>query len=133
MLRISFKIWLLANLLVFGLFALSLFPRGFLVGWEALQFSALFSLPALLVVYGMLRLLKALRSAVVFSWILFLLSTGFAAFLSSRLFLQWSIGGEDDLSFTLGVALVTGYAAVIICSSSLHYLFQKIQYGHENN
>jgi hypothetical protein len=131
MLRLSLKIWLLGNLLVFALFALSLFPRGFSLGWEALRYSALFSAPAIGVIYLVLRFLEAARSTVLFSWIMLLLATGLVAFIAYSLSAQWPLSQENDTALTLALAFVSGYAAVIMCSSSLHYLFQKIQYGNE--
>ena len=133
MFKISLKIWMLANLVVFALFALSLFPNGFEIGLKALSLSALFSAPAIVIIYFLLRLVKVLRSTVLFSWFLLLVSTGITALLSYQLFFRWLVAGDDDLTLVLALAFVSGYASVLACSSSLHYFFQKIYYGNEND
>lgn len=133
MLKISLQVWLFANLIVFGLFVLSFFPSGFALGWEALQYSVVFSAPAIAIINVLLRLLKQMGSTVGFSWFLLLTGIGAAAFLSYKLFVYWPLTKEYDLPFVRALAFVSGYAAVLICSPSLHYFFQKIQYGNEND
>lgn len=132
MLKISLKIWILANLVVFALFVLSFIPRGFELGLKAMAFSSLLSAPAILLLYFLLRLLKALRSTVLLSWFSLMVSTGAIAFLSYQLCFHWIGVEENDLAFILALAFVSAYTAVLACSASLHYFFQKIQYGNEN-
>ena len=129
MFKLSFKIWLLANLVVFLIFAISLFPNGFQAGLHAVMFSSLFSLPAILVVYLFLRFLKLVHGNIIFSWIVLLIATGLTAYASHILFDHWFGSEWREL---LPLSLVSGYAAVLFVSPSLNYLFEKFQYESES-
>ena len=131
MFKLSFKIWILANLVIFFIFVISLFPNGFGPGWQAVLFSSLFSLPAIPVIYLFLRVLKRVHGHVIFSWLLLLLATGFMAYASYWLFDHWFGSDWRELNFILPLSLLSGYAAVLFFSPSLHYLFQKFQYENE--
>ena len=131
MLKLSCKIWMLANLVVFLVFVISLFPQGFKPAAQALMYSSLFSLPAIFIIYLLLRLLKFLHSTTAFSWMVFLLATGLTAYCSFYLF-NLLLGNEwKELNFLLPLSLLSGYAAVLFLSPALHYLFQKFQYENE--
>ena len=131
MFKLSFKIWFLANLVVFLLFTISLFPNGFQPGLQAITFSSLFSLPAILVIYLFLQFLKLIHGNIIFSWIVLLIATGCTAYASYCLFDHWFGSEWRELNFILPLSLLSGYAAVLFVSPSLHYLFQKFQYENE--
>src|SRR5215203_4893662 len=131
MFKLSFKIWILANLTVFLIFALSLFPNGFQPGLQAIMFSSLFSLPAIIVIYLFLRFLKLVHGNIIFSWLALLMATGLTAYSSYWLFNHWFGSEWFELDFILPLSLLSGYAAVLLVSPSLHYLFQKFQYENE--
>lgn len=132
MLKLSFKIWLSANTIIFLVFVLSLFPQGFLPGLQALMFSSLFSLPAILIIYLLLQLLKFLQGNTIFSWIVILLFTGLTAYTSYYLFNRFFGSEWEELNFLLPLSLLSGYASVLFLSPVLHYLFQKFQYENEH-
>ena len=66
-----------------------------------------------------------------FSWLLLLLATGVTAYSSYCLFDHWFGSEWRELNFILPLSLLSGYAAVLLVSPSLHYLFQKFQYENE--
>ena len=132
MFKLSFKIWILANLVIFSIFVVSLFPNGFQPAFQAIIFSSLFSLPAILVIYLFLGFLKLVHGNIIFSWLMLLLATGLTAFASYCLFDYWFGSEWNELNFILPLSLLSGYAAVLFFSPSLHYLFQKFQYENES-
>ncbi len=132
MIKIAFKIWSIANLIVFALFAFALFPQGFKIGLEAVLFSSLFSLPAILIIYLFLQGLHLIQGRVLFSWVILLIGTAFTAFACYSLFNFCSGSEWRELNFILPLGLVSGYSAVLILSPSLHDLFLKFQYQNEN-
>lgn len=131
MLKLSFKIWMLANLVVFLVFVISLFPNGFSYGLNALMYSSLFSSPAIIIINLLLLLLENLRGRILFNWIVFLLTTGLTAYASFFLFRLWFKEDLNELNFILPLCLVSGYAAVVFVSSHIHNLFEKFQYENE--
>lgn len=132
MLTMSFKIWGIANLIVFAIFAIALFPDGWTIGLLAVFFSALFSLPAVIIIYLFLQVLHRIRGTVLFSWAIFLFATAVTAFAAYALFNLWSGGKWHELDFILPLSLISGYSAVLLFSSSLHYLFLTFQYQNDN-
>lgn len=130
MIRLCLKIWIVANLLVFLLFAISLFPGGFKTGTSAIFYSCLFSSPAIAFLYFLLRLLRYFRGHVLFSWILLLAGTALIAFVSYYL-CNLSTALNEELNFILPLSFVCGFSAVLFLSPSLHYLFQTFQYENE--
>jgi len=133
MLKISFKIWCIANVVVFSVFVISLFPGGFSIGFLALVFSCIFSLPAIACLYFLLWVLRYMHGNILFSWIVLLSGTAVTAFVSYYLFSLWSTETSGELNFILPLSLVSGFSAVLFLSPSLHYLLQKFQYESEND
>ena len=131
MLKLSFKIWSLANLVVFLVFAISLFPNGFKEGFTALFYSSLFSFPATIILYLFLVLLETIRTRIFFNWIILLTATGLTAYAAFLLFQFWFAEDAEELNFILPLSMVSAYAAVLFVSPSLNYLFQKFQYENE--
>lgn len=131
MLKLGFKIGALANLAVFLVFAISLFPTGFSYGLNAVLYSSLFSSPAIIIINLLLLLLEKLRGRILFNWIVFLLSTGLTAYVSFFLFRLWFKEDMTELNFILPLCMVSGYAAVVFVSPRLHYHFEKFQYENE--
>ena len=131
MLKLSFKIWMLANLVVFLVFAISLFPNGFSYGFNALVYSSLFSSPAIIIINLLLLLLEHLKGKIVFNWIVFLFATGLSAYTSFFLFQLWFKENLSELNFILPLCMVSGYAAVVFVSPRIHYYFEKFQYENE--
>lgn len=132
MIKISFKIWSVSNLIVFALFAFALFPQGFEIGLRAVLFSSLFSLPAILIIYLFLQVLHLIQGRMFFSWVILLFGTALTAFVSYSLFNLWSGSEWSELNFILPLSLISGYSAVMILSPSLHNLFLKFQHQNEN-
>ncbi len=134
MLKICFKIWAVANLLVLTAFAFLSFPKGLLLGANAVLYSAPFSLPAIPVFYFLLKFLRFAREGVAFSWVVLLLATSGLSFLAYYLYVLLTHATADELSFALPLSFVSGFSAVLFFSPVLHYLFQTFQYGnHEND
>jgi hypothetical protein len=134
MLKLSFKIWAVANLFVFVVFAVFLFPHKAALGLYAVFYSTVFSLPAIFLLYYLLRFLRVARGGLLFSWIVLFLGTSIISFLSYYLYAHSLQQPDDDLDFVLPLSFVSGYSAVLFFSAPLHYLFQTFQYGsHESN
>lgn len=133
MLKLCFKIWALANLLVFVVCLLLSLPHAFVLGLYALLYSAVFSLPAVPLLFLVLKFLRFARSGIVFSWIVLLLGTAAVSFLAYVLFTLATNEPAEDKGFILPLSFVSGYSAVVFFSPALHYLFQTFQYGHHEN
>ncbi|GAA4744288.1 hypothetical protein [Flavisolibacter ginsenosidimutans] len=134
MLKLCLKIWTVANLFVFVVFALLSFPHKIAMGLYAVCYSALFSLPAILLLYYLLKFLRIAHGGILFSWIVLLLGTAVVSFLSYYLYAHGMHDASGELDFVLPLSFVSGYSAVLFFSSPLHYLFQTFQYGnHEND
>jgi hypothetical protein len=132
MTKLSFKIWGIANLIVFAIFSIALFHTGIEVGLLAVLFSSLFSLPAILILNLLLRFLKHIRGGILFSWIVLLVGTALSAFVPYSLFNLWQSDLSGELNFVLPLSFISGYSAVLLFSPVLHYLFQTFQYENES-
>jgi hypothetical protein len=132
MLKIPFKIWVVANGIVFVIFAVALFPVGTGTGFLALLYSCIFSFPAIGLLYFLLRFLQLAKGPVPFSWVALLLGTGVSAFVPYYLFHLYFKEASGELNFILPLSFISGYSAVLLFSPALHYLFQTFQYEAEN-
>jgi hypothetical protein len=132
MIKISFKIWAVANVIVCCIFAIALFPGGIGMGLTALLYSCAFSLPVIAFLYFLLRFLQWMKGPVLFSWTLLFLGAGISAFVPYYSFDLFFKEVSGELNFILPLSFISGYSAVLIFSSSLHYLFQTFQYQAEN-
>lgn len=131
--KLCFNIWLVANLFVFGVLALLFMQRGLAPAFRSLLYSAAFSLPAVFILYYLLKLLRWLGGGVWFSWSLLLFGASLACFLAYTLF-RLTVQDASELDFVLPLSFVSGYSSVVFFSPALHYLFLTFQYGnHENN
>ena len=131
MIKIAFKIWGAANLIVFLVFAIALFPSRIGVGITALLYSSLFSLPAIAFLYLLLRFLQHVQGPVLFSWLVFFIGTAVSAFVAYYFFHLVFKEIISELNFILPLSFISGYSAVLIFSPALHYLFQTFQYERE--
>ena len=86
MLKLSLKIWAVANLLVLLAVGLLSLPQGLSLVAYAFLYSAVFSLPAVPILYYVLKFLRFARSGLVFSWIVLLLGTAAVSFFAYGLF-----------------------------------------------
>ncbi|HZH63253.1 MAG TPA: hypothetical protein VEY10_00085 [Flavisolibacter sp.] len=132
MIKIPFKIWAAANAMVFCIFAIALFPLGIGVGFTALLYSGILSLPAILLLYCLLRFLQHVKGPVLFSWLILFLGATASAVVPYFFFqlLYKELSGE--LSFILPLSIISGYSAVLLFAPALHYLFLTFQYQAEN-
>lgn len=129
MLKLSFKIWVLANVTLAAVFLIATGPG---VALQVVFFSSLFSLPAAGLMYLLLQGLSRLRSGVAVSWALTLAATGCIAAVPCLL-LNLLFGGFDTaFEFVLPMAAVSAYAAVVFVSPTLHELFLEIRYATED-
>lgn len=128
MLKLSVQIWLVANLAVFAVFCLSLVPG---TGFTALLYSAVFSLPAILILYWLLRFLRHVREHRWFSWLVLLAGTGAGSLVAFALFRLAFPSLAGEAGFVLPLSLISGYSSVVLFSSSLQSLFLKFQYGND--
>ena len=131
MIKIPFKIWAVANAIVFGLFAIALFPSGIGIGFNALLYSCIFSLPAIAFLYFLLRFLQRSKGSVLFSWLILFIGATASAVVPSFFFHLFYRELSGELNFILPLSFISGYSAVLIFSPALHYLFQTFQY--QNN
>lgn len=134
MIKIPFKIWGVANGIVFCIFTIALFPYGIGIGFIALLYSCIFSLPVIVFLYFLHRFLQRVKGPTLFSWIILFLGTAFSAFVPYYFFLLFFKDLSGELNFILPLSFISGYSAVLFFSPALHYLFQTFQYqnDHEN-
>lgn len=129
--KICFKIWSVANGMVFLLFAVALSGKGMGLPFTALLFSCLFSLPAMAILYFLFCFLRRARGPALFSWIVLLLGTALTAFACYCLFNICYKEVATEMAFILPLSFISGYCAVLLFSPSIHTLFQTFRY--ENN
>jgi len=76
------RIYLTANLIIYLFFACTFFPEGLAVGFLAVLYSIVFSLPALIVLWMCFNVIGRRKPNIFFSWILLLLSVAIGAFMA---------------------------------------------------
>ncbi|MDB5209156.1 MAG: hypothetical protein JWR72_4231 [Flavisolibacter sp.] len=132
MIKIPFKIWAVANTIVFSIFAIALFPSGIGIGFIVLLYSCIFSLPAILFLYFLLRFLQRIKGPVLFSWVILFLGASASAVVPYFFFHLFYKELSAELNFILPLSFISGYSAVLFFSPALHYLFQTFQYQNNN-
>lgn len=132
MLKLCVKIWAVANGMVFAVFGVFLLRQGLGAGLFSLLYSALFSLPALLVLYTLLRFLLFAQGSVWFSWAVLLGGTGLASYAAYALF-RLTARDLSELDFLLPLSFVCGYSSVLLFSYPLHHWFEKFYYSRYEN
>ncbi|HVF97356.1 MAG TPA: hypothetical protein VM871_08555 [Flavisolibacter sp.] len=134
MLKICFKIWAAANLMVLVVFAVPLLPHGAALCFLALLYSSLFSLPAIALLYALLAFLRFAEGSVWFSWTVLLLGTAVISFIAYSLFKLVIQDAADELAFILPLSFICGYSSVLLFSAQLTDWFEKFRYQrYENN
>lgn len=128
MIKLSLKIWGLANGIVFLVFFFSSLPAGLGVGLLALFYSALFSLPAIVLSYFLLAFLRLAQGPVLFSWAVLLVVTALMAYVPYLLCTLWLSPLTGELNFILPLSFISGYSSILLLSPSLHYLFKTFYY-----
>lgn len=132
MLRIAFRIYVTANLLIYFFFALFLFPEGVGFGFIALLYSAVFSIPSLLVLYGCFYLAQRLRPSISGCWILLFLTVGIGGFLPIVLFSVLENDPFGDTTFLL-LSLGSAVGGTLLQIVSINRYFKILQHETEQN
>lgn len=111
-LKLCCKIWAVANGMVFVVFGVFLLRQGIGAGLLSLVYSALYSLPALLVLYALLRFLSFAQGGFWFSWAVLLGGTGLASY-AAYSFFQLTTKDVAELDFLLPLSFVCGYSSTL--------------------
>lgn len=134
MLKLCFKIWAVANLMVFLVVGILLLPHAAALSFLSLLYSSGFSLPAIFLLYALLTFLRFAQGGVWFSWAVLLAGTALISFLTYLLFQLATGEAIGELDFIFPLSFVCGFSSVLFFSSALHYWFEKFRYSrYENN
>lgn len=122
----SFRIYATANLVIYLFFAIALFPEGLGIGIMAVLYSAFFSSPTLLLLWGCFALLKQYRTSATGNWILLLLAVGLCAFVPMTL-LGIVVDGKFsiDTDFLL-ISAGAAYGGTLLQVIYIHKYFKSI-------
>lgn len=136
MIRPSLRLYLTANALVYLIVAFWMLPEGFLIGFFAVLFSAVYSLPSLLLLAAFFYTLQIRRPNLRLCWIFLCTVAAGCSFLPLFLlgFEFGELTGEWPLLITASVG--GGFGSLAIQSQSIQRYFKKLQtkpLQHENN
>jgi len=122
MLNPSFRIYLTANLIIWVLFTIALFPEGILFGMVAMAVSSVFSLPAFLLLLVCFSLIEKHRPKLILCWICLLLTVAFSVCIPSFI-LNIDASWPNDSGF-IWMSVGAGFGALLLQSFYLHKYFK---------
>jgi uncharacterized membrane-anchored protein len=131
------RIYLTANLAVCLLFTFMSFPEGLGIGIIASLYSAVFSAPTLLVLYGCFSLLERYDFGRASNWFLLLIAASLCAFipvLIMSLFLDGNLSVDKDfLLLSFGSAFTGISLQAFYINKYFKSLRPETNVSHENN
>lgn len=130
MLRLSFRIYLAANLLLFFFFALFAFPDGVWFGLVALFFGAMFSAPAIVLLSGCFTLVRRWRTGLAASWLLLAMGIVACAFVPILLISLFEGSFFGDREFLL-LAFACAFGGLLCQALPVHRYFKNLLHETE--
>lgn len=133
----TIRIYLTANLAICLLFTFMSFPEGLEIGLIASLYSAIFSAPTLLVLYGCFSLLERHRPKLANCWLLLLVAVTLCACIPVLLSCFFIDGGlfvdKELLYLSFGSAFTGTLLQGFYINDYFKFLQHKIELSDENN